>query len=60
MDPDLVNRALEKASEVAGKILDGDWDEVGELDPETTPETFLALCGQAGIPREFAEEDEEE
>jgi len=60
MDPELVRQALEKASEVAGRILDGDWEEVGELDPETTPETFLALCGQAGIPREPAEEEEEE
>lgn len=60
MDPDLVNRALAKASEVAGQILDGDWQKVGELDPETTPEAFLALCGQAGIPREYPEEDEEE
>lgn len=59
MNPELVRQAMEKASEVAGRILDGDWQEVGELDPETTPETFMALCGQAGIPREPEEEEEE-
>lgn len=59
MDPDLVRRALEKAGEVAAEILDGKWQELGVLDPEMTAETFLALCGQAGIPRETGEEDEE-
>ena len=58
MDAGLVGRALKKAREVAGDILDGKWEDLGELDPETTPETFLALCGQAGIPRESGEEEE--
>ena len=59
MDGDLVNRALQKAGEVAADILDGKWKELGTLDPETTSETFMALCGQAGIPREIEEEEAE-
>lgn len=59
MDRDLVKRGLQKASEVAADILDGKWKEVGTLDPETTSETFMALCGQAGIPRETGEEEAE-
>ena len=57
MDGDLVQRALDKAKEVAADILDGKWKDIGELDPEQTSETFMALCGQAGIPREIAEEE---
>ena len=59
MDANLVQRALQKAGEVAADILDGKWKELGTLDPETTPETFMALCGQAGIPREMDEEEAE-
>jgi ATP-dependent helicase/nuclease subunit B len=59
MDTNLVERALQKASEVAADILDGKWKELGTLDPETTAETFMALCGQAGIPREIDEEEAE-
>ena len=59
MDGDLVERALDKAKEVAADILDGKWKDVGELDPEQTSETFMALCGQAGIPREIDEEEAE-
>jgi len=59
MDGDLVKRALQKAGEVAADILDGKWKEIGTLDPETTSETFMALCGQAGIPREIEEEEAE-
>ena len=59
MESDLVKRALHKASEVAADILDGKWKELGTLDPETTSETFMALCGQAGIPREIEEEEAE-
>jgi hypothetical protein len=40
--------------------LDGKWEDVGELDAEQTSETFMALCGQAGIPREIEEEEENE
>jgi ATP-dependent helicase/DNAse subunit B len=60
MDGDLVKRALEKAKDVAADILDGKWEDVGELDAEQTSETFMALCGQAGIPREIEEEEENE
>jgi len=59
MDTSLVERALQKASEVAADILDGKWKELGTLDPETTSETFMALCGQAGIPREIDDEEAE-
>jgi ATP-dependent helicase/nuclease subunit B len=59
MDGDLVDRALDKAKEVAADILDGKWKDIGELDPEQTSETFMALCGQAGIPREIDEEEAE-
>jgi hypothetical protein len=50
---------MEKAKEVAGCILDGKWDGLGELDGEIVHPTFLALCGQAGIPQEAEEEGEE-
>lgn len=59
MDTNLVERALQKAGEVATDILDGKWKELGTLDPETTSETFMALCGQAGIPQEIDEEETE-
>lgn len=58
MNSDLVSSALEKAKEVAGEILDGNWEKIGELDPERTGPTFLALCGQAGIPQEMEQEEE--
>jgi hypothetical protein len=60
MDQSTVLEALEKAREVAGFILDGKWDEIGELDPETIHPTFLALCGLAGIPQSVPEEEGEE
>jgi ATP-dependent helicase/nuclease subunit B len=60
MNGNLVERALDKAKEVAADILDGKWKDIGELDTEQTSETFMALCGLAGIPREIDEEKEAE
>ena len=60
MEESTVLGALEKAKEVAGSILDGKWDEIGELDAEMTHPTFLALCGLAGIPQSAPEEEAEE
>ena len=59
MSEGVITGAMEKAKEVAGCILDGKWDGLGELDGESVHPTFLALCGQAGIPQEAEEEGEE-
>jgi len=37
MDGDHVERALDKAKEVAADILHGKWEENRDLDPEQTP-----------------------
>jgi ATP-dependent helicase/DNAse subunit B len=60
MEESTVLEALEKAKEVASSILDGKWDEIGELDSEMTHPTFLALCGLAGIPQSVQDEESEE
>jgi hypothetical protein len=59
MSEGVITGAMEKAKEVAGCILDGKWDGLGELDGEIVHPTFLALCGQGGIPQEVEEEGEE-
>jgi hypothetical protein len=59
MSEGVITGAMEKAKEVAGNILNCKWDGLGELDGESVHPTFLALCGQAGIPQEAEEEGEE-